>query len=154
MARVHYQGGIVDSLPLSASVMGAYDYWAYAVHALEGTIALPMADGDGDGVVNLIEYAIGGTPYSEDNPMLPRMQVDTGTQVIFNIDPERHDIVWSLERSFNASDYVEICRIDGSTGQKTMIEGIEVDVTDVTVTVDDHTVSAKTRAFYQLVVVR
>ena len=28
MARVHYQGGIVDSLQLSASVMGAYNYWA------------------------------------------------------------------------------------------------------------------------------
>ena len=143
----------VDSKPQTIDVShGPYDHWAETIHGLSGTFAIPQADPDGDGVVNLIEYAIGGSPDSDDGAMLPRLGIAAGTQILFNMDDKRKDVSWVLKRSFNMADYDEVCRIDGATGAQQIEDGLQVSINEGIVTVTDTLVGDEERAFYQLVI--
>ena len=153
-ARVIYDTNhLVDSKPQAISIShGPYDHWEETIHGLSGNAAIPMADADGDGVVNLIEYAIGGSPTSDDGPRLPRLDTDTGTQILFNIDPKRNDVSWVLERSFDMIAYTEVYRLDGATGHQQIMEGLQVSIDGGIITALDNQASEETRVFYQLVI--
>ncbi len=153
-ARVIYDTNhLVDSKPQAIPIShGPYDHWAETIHGLSGNAAIPMADADGDGVVNLIEYAIGGSPTSDDGPRLPRLDTDTGTQILFNIDPKRNDVSWVLERSFDMIAYTEVYRLDGATGHQQIMEGLQVSIDGGIITALDNQASEETRVFYQLVI--
>ena len=153
-ARVVYDTDhLVDSGPQVISVShGTYDHWSETIHGLSGSMAIPMADPDGDGVVNLIEYAIGGSPDSDDGAMLPRLGPNAGPQILFNMDPKRTDVSWVLERSLNMIDYDEVCRINGATGHQQIEDGLQVSIDGGTVTVTDNLISNEIRVFYQLVI--
>lgn len=60
-----------------------YEDWAVAA-GLEGEDVLPLSDPDGDGVPNLLEYALGGNPLEANAGILPVLDMGDGANLIAN----------------------------------------------------------------------
>ena len=58
-------------------VTRTYAAWAALEAATPGTLADPLADADGDGQANLLEFALGGTPDSADAALVAPAQIET-----------------------------------------------------------------------------
>ncbi len=68
---------VVHSLNARAIYRRTPETWASA-HGLNGTAAAPQADPDGDGMPNLLEYALGSSPSTPSPAALPRPSQTNG----------------------------------------------------------------------------
>jgi hypothetical protein len=83
--RLRFHGGVNSPYAVDSVQLGPFDtgvgppagYTAWAAQHFspaemgDESISGPLADADGDGIVNLIEYALGGDPRNPDRDILP-----------------------------------------------------------------------------------
>jgi hypothetical protein len=85
-------------------------------------------DHDGDGLVNLAEYALGGDPtLAADAPhpamtLLPAGPESTGDSIRFTFRRSREDVTYIVERSNNLHGWEEIETNPGTVGEDVVVE--------------------------------
>ncbi|MDW8343744.1 MAG: DUF5010 C-terminal domain-containing protein [Verrucomicrobiae bacterium] len=85
-------------------------YTAWAAHAgLDGPAALPAADPDGDGLANLLEYALGGNPLSSASAPFPQGRISgSHLQFTFARNPAAPDVIYTIEGSFDLQTWTPL----------------------------------------------
>ncbi len=92
------------------AVAETFGGWAGKMFTPEqSAIAGPAADPDGDGMPNLLEYALDGDPlYPDATEVLPTSAVEGGALVFdFKRDTSRADVVLTVERSADLKTWSE-----------------------------------------------
>lgn len=100
-----------DFLPASDLEEG-YKKWRRE-RFLEGleneAISGPGADPDGDGIVNLLEYALGGDPWTNSSYLLPKTAwVEGRLAIVFRRVNEATDVIYVVEASSDLVGWTEI----------------------------------------------
>lgn len=95
-------GGTPGSVEITDPPLGPFDRWL-ASWELTGAAAAPLADPDGDGYVNLIEYALALDPTSQEAgagglPVIER-SADGSLALIYRRNPAATDLMISVESS-------------------------------------------------------
>ena len=99
---------VIDNLTYTsvASGIGAWRYTWFNTTANTGNAA-DTADPNGDGVVNLLEYALNGNPvsYTSGSVTLPQASVGAGgtLQLVFNRYLDRNDLIMSVQAADSPS---------------------------------------------------
>ena len=99
------QGGTAGTIALTTGFQqpSSYDHWS----AARGLTAGPLVDSDGDGVVNLLEYAFGTNPLSRTSRALPAVSIGPGGKLYITMPKgtPAGDLVWSAEVSKNLQSW-------------------------------------------------
>jgi len=121
--RVRFHGAVnspyaVDSVHVgpfgsNGELPSGYTAWAedkFGADAGNPAIAGPAADPDGDGIVNLIEYALGGDPTRADRSILPETSIvsDGGAdylEIVFGRNPDATGIAIDVLGSSDLLDW-------------------------------------------------
>ncbi|MGB6221694.1 hypothetical protein [Haloferula sp.] len=96
-------GSFGDSLPVDASIQNTFGDWASANEAalelpVGGLSGDPEGDLNGDGVANVMAYALGLDPMTPAAHRLPRAEHDGGQIVItYQSHSQRSDVTWGPE---------------------------------------------------------
>lgn len=107
----------VASQPLVFGNTPAASWFASCFGQATPTTADWNADPDGDGMSNLLEYALGGVPTARDVPAGYAMSANTGKLELRYIRPPgRSDLVYRVEASTDLSSWVQIEVIDTEAG--------------------------------------
>lgn len=85
--------------------------------------AAATADPDGDGIVNLLEYALGGDPLIPNSASLPQIAVDN-TYMTITFLRLRSDINYRIEASDNLVNWSIIAENPGSVGSWVTVDDI------------------------------
>lgn len=111
----------LDAIGVIGQERGFYDW--------SGTTAMnPLDDDDGDGVVNLLEYAFDMNPAAPDLGNLPRMQlVDGKPRLSFRRDVRNSDITYVLEATDSLSPvaWYEVARVEAFSDPVVSLPGLE-----------------------------
>ena len=85
--------------PGTPALLDNFDQWASNAGLPVGLDG-PAADADGDGIVNLLEYALGTPPTSGSNPPFSGLVVESGNAVMeFQLPGIRDDLVYAIQQS-------------------------------------------------------
>ena len=121
----------VDLLFSSASAQPSYATWKATAGFSESDLATPAisgetADPDGDGLTNLMEYALGGSPKVADAPAIAPAVDSNGSQIqiTFHCDDSRKDLIYTVQSSTDLStnSWTDIAQCTGG-GLVTPISG-------------------------------
>jgi hypothetical protein len=112
-------GGEIPVLDYSA-VAETYDTWRARHFAVGSTTGAPDADPDGDGRVNLLEYAINSDPNSFDSDSCPKISMQNDA-VVISVDkgPGVKDVDYQIEGASN------LAPANWSTSSVTILENDE-----------------------------
>lgn len=98
-------------------------------------IAGDLIDADGDGLPNLLEYALGAVPAVADAGAVPRVETETGRlKLVFTRDGAASDatlIVWATDDLASGLGWVELARSSGGSVFVASAEGVTVRETAV-----------------------
>ncbi|TVP77860.1 MAG: hypothetical protein EA353_09615 [Puniceicoccaceae bacterium] len=134
----NYQGSAEGTLVIEAGEDN-YDTWA-AANELSDADADPLADPDGDGIVNLLEYALGGDPRVPNTIQAFSIQIiDTQTEISFF--RAAADLLYEVLASSELTDWEVIATNPGEVGENVKLT-------------DPKTVSENPRRFFRLRVTR
>lgn len=99
------KGGFVSS-DAAVLVHDSLASWLRRYPSLQGSAALFTSDADGDGVNNLMEYALGTDPTRPAATAWPQMEVDEEAfSLIYRRDPLKNDLIYRVEASENLRDW-------------------------------------------------
>ncbi len=108
---VEENGGRVMRVTWETGTTLTYGEWA-ASHfddPDDQSVAGPEADPDGDGVKNLVEYALGRDPLQASRAGLPEVEyTEEGAAIVFRRDPNLGDIAYVVEASNDLESWDEI----------------------------------------------
>jgi hypothetical protein len=107
-----------------------YDDWAKASGLEPG--ASPTDDADGDGLANLLEYALGSDPLDPASANVLRW---TGEAVEFSIDRTRTDVEWAVLSSSDLQTWEELSVIRAGHLPATVAPGVILEMPSTTGTV-------------------
>lgn len=96
----------------------SYDDWD------AGRNLLPTADGDEDGIINLLEYAFDMDPAAPDKSLLPRMHVVDGQpELRFRRDVRNTDIIYRIESTTSLTNpvWTEVARAEAFANPTTSL---------------------------------
>ncbi|MCD8483698.1 MAG: Ig-like domain-containing protein [Verrucomicrobia bacterium] len=129
-------------LQIAPGSLSAAEQWRSQQFAhLSGGIQHPsadwLADPDGDGISNLMEYALGGNPWLANTAQLPNLsfaQLDGELylQLEVSINPEASDIIYVVEVSGNLIDWHSTEGVDIETIEQSATHRVVQDRTPVT----------------------
>ena len=94
--QVSNSGGTVDSTAAFVSVRSPYETWARVAGFLPDEQTL---DPDGDGIVNLLEFALGGNPNSAVVTLLPTVDVPVPNTLDFTLHRATGSVSYIVESS-------------------------------------------------------
>lgn len=96
------------SVDRSFNVGQSYEHWSITEFGGQGA-HIPTDDSDGDGLTNLIEYALGLDPRSQDASHGPLIQATSGEWTFTYRRPaDRSDLFYSVEASTNLRDWASV----------------------------------------------
>jgi hypothetical protein len=112
----------------SAPIIGptALDSWRathFGVTDITGNSA-DGADPDGDGLVNLVEYALGGNPMSAGDTPQPFMSIVPAPESVlrFSFRREREGVIYVVESSSDLVNWQDIATNPGNVGETVTVE--------------------------------
>ena len=118
---IYYQAAYIYLLSRFVQPL-TYSDWTTG-YGLSGAAADPMADPDGDGVKNVMEYAFGLSPVTADASALPRFQLQSQTvngqpgtylTVQFLRQMGATNLTYTIEVSTNLLAWTPVCTIAGT----------------------------------------
>ncbi len=83
--------------------------------SLDASVIGPGADPDGDGMSNLLEYALGTSPTNGGSLRVPRID-STGGHLVLSFARHRADLVYIVEASSDLVNWSALARNPGTTG--------------------------------------
>ncbi len=100
-----------------SEIESGFEWWREQVFTgpqLEDSfISGPAADPDGDGVPNLLEYALGGDPWENSRALLPEVLVADGfLEITFRRVKDAEDLIYKVKSSPDLLDWAEIWSSD------------------------------------------
>ena len=137
--------GLPDIGAYEAGTFGDFDAWAIET---TGTALAFTVDGEKDGAVNGLEYALRRDPATSDTPLSPTLTGPAGAHLFtFRYRAAARDLRYIVQRSTdltNGNGWLEIYRFDASTGviTETGVTGDENAGTEV-ITLTDPASGAK-----------
>lgn len=157
-----YNSTTTVSQSFTLSVTTPISAWrqAYFGSILNSGSAADTADGDRDGIPNLLEYALGGNPNAADRSILPTGSVSANhLRLAFSCDAAKTDISYIVQASNDLVSWSDIARSTGG-GATSAINSSGATISDsgsgvraVTVT-DAAVVSSASKRFLRLKVSR
>ena len=84
----------------------AYYLWRQTIAWLPGDDQTTQGDPDGDGVLNLLEYALGQNPLEQDSAGLPRISL-TPTGADYSFNNIRANVIYEVQLSTDLVDWTE-----------------------------------------------
>ena len=115
---------------LTVTAPPGYASWTDGI-SWNGASSDPLADADGDGMENILEYALGGNPTSSANPPAPTSEISAANYLQLTFLRARADITYTVLAS---SDLVQWDLVDYTPGAV----GTEQTVPDIVVAGPDH----------------
>jgi hypothetical protein len=91
----------------TSSLISGYELWLQNHPTLTGNQTLPLADPDGDGMVNLLEYALGSSPENSSSGSLP-VAAPSGDHLTLSFTPHKTaGLRYIIEASSDLSNWSE-----------------------------------------------
>ncbi len=100
---------------LTVTAPAGYASWAAGI-AWAGADSAATADPDGDGLANLLEYALGGSPVSNASTPVPSVQT-SGPRLQLSFLRARAELTYTVQGSPDLSAWSEISYLPVATGQ-------------------------------------
>ena len=104
-----------DNLTVEGDVMPpGFELWKTssfpnAADLVNEAVSGPNANPSGDGVANLIRYALGAGPFDPVRSLLPVLGKTNSAYVFrFRFDPTKTDLIWRVRASNNLSDWSHV----------------------------------------------
>ena len=115
----------IDSMVIRKLQLDNYDLWETRTNWLSETLTDEVDDPDGDGIYNLMEYALGGDPILDDSvSILPRVNLLTGNPHIeFTLGVDSVDLQYSIQHSEDLIDWTSLpsTTVNGQIGDVVQI---------------------------------
>ncbi len=94
-----------------------------------------LADSDGDGISNLLEFVLGGNPLTADASILPTLTRDSAGNVAFafNVPADLGSVTWTVEYSTDLINWAAAA--DGRDGVSIMSSAVNANTNHVVVTI-------------------
>lgn len=144
------EGADMELIGLVTALASGYDAWA------AGFASQPVGDENGDGVPNLVAYALGATADEDARPLLPTVHASTGGATEFVLDSApQGDVDYLIDASSNLADWTAIARqLAGETSFSIPagVTGVTIDTSSGNIRVQD--ARSLTPQFYRLRIVR
>jgi hypothetical protein len=111
--------GWSDYVYTNASTWTSLQAWrqAYFGTIADSGAAADTADPDGDGLPNLLEYALGSNPLVPNTNALIVVGQDTGGNLTFNFFRAQPDVTYIIQGSTNLQSWVDLNTNPGTVGQ-------------------------------------
>jgi hypothetical protein len=111
----------VDYLKIRKLEVDNYELWAARVDWGGETLTAPSDNPDGDRLVNLLEYVLGGDPTAEDVPSVsPKVQtIDSESYYTFTLGVDSVDVPMEIQHSPDLVDWTTLSPtpVKGQIGQ-------------------------------------
>ena len=123
-----------DSVTLDYQVLALASPWRawqvarFGNEADDPLVAGPAADPERDGIVNLLEYALGGDPGSADHALLPVIgTAGQDIEIRFPRNPAAADVIVTCQRALSpGGPWSDIARSSAGGVMQSLVAGIEV----------------------------
>jgi regulation of enolase protein 1 (concanavalin A-like superfamily) len=122
--------GTVDDLRLYGRVIGADEAWTAGID-WQGRDSSPLADPEKDGLVNLLEYALGGDPLVSEPGILPQPSLSNHRLALTFQRIADPDLIYQVQASENLADPWQTVW-SGTGGQNTAGQVTVEDIQTVT----------------------
>ena len=115
----------IDSMVIRKLQLDNYESWQARTDWFSETLTAESDDPDGDGIYNLMEYALGGNPTSADQALiLPKIVMLSGSpQLEMTLGVDSVDLQYSIEYSEDLINWAAIpaTRVNGEVGDVVQI---------------------------------
>lgn len=115
----------IDSMVIRKLQLDNYDLWETRTNWLSETLTDEADDPDGDGIYNLMEYALGGDPMLDDSvSILPKVSLLTGNPHLeFTLGVDSVDLQYSIQHSEDLIDWTSLpsTTVNGQIGDVVQI---------------------------------
>lgn len=97
--------------PPAPSAYSAWQVHHFGPAAADPTVGGDLVDGDADGVVNLLEFALLGDPWLSDDAILPEPVSSSGLRQIRFVRPAPADVAYAVEASLDLVTWTVIATL-------------------------------------------
>ena len=115
----------IDSMVIRKLQLDNYELWETRTNWLGETLTNEADDPDGDGICNLMEYALGGDPISDDSASIqPKVSLLSGNpQFEFTLGVDSVDLQYSIQHSEDLIDWTSLpgTKVNGQIGDVVQI---------------------------------
>lgn len=115
----------IDTIVIRKLQLDNYELWETRTNWLSETLTNEADDPDGDGIYNLLEYALGGDPILDDSAsILPKVSLLSGNPHLeFTLGVDSVDLQYSIQHSEDLIDWTSVpsTKVNGQIGEVVQI---------------------------------